>query len=346
MKYPNGKIGLLSPFLPEKDGIAIYSDNLLNGLGKNKNEVVTIGRRGSKADYSLDFKSFQLKNSLKKIIKKEKLDALHIQYVATFFSKLINLNLIQALDQNIPVIITLHEVHYSIRNFKDKVLEIIERLIIKKCKLVIVHTPKQKEFLEKKYKAKNILHIYHGLRLNPAHKRKDKNILCFGMISKGKGLKYLIKAMDYLPNCKLTIAGKFTEQKTEKEIKTQLKNSKSNIKTDFGWIDEDKKVDYYKNADIVVLPHIWAPYQSGILHNAVAWGLPIVVTKIGALHEMVDLFKFGEIVKPKNPKLLAEGISKVFKNYNYYKKGILAYKKVANWPKITQKHLEVYKKCV
>ncbi len=344
MKFPNSKIGLISPFLPEKDGIAIYSDNILAELGKNKKEIITIGRKGSEANYLLDFKSFQLKNNLKKIIKKERLDALHIQYVATFFSKLINLNLIQALDQNIPVIITLHEVHYSIRNFKDKVLEIIERLIIKKCKLVIVHTPKQKEFLEKKYKTKKIVCVYHGLRLNQVHKRKNKNILCFGMISEGKGIKYLIKAMEYLPDYNLTIAGKFTNQKIENDIKKQLKHTKTKIKTDFEWVDEKKKANYYQNADIVVLPHIWAPYQSGILHNATSYGLPVVVTKTGALYEMVDLFKFGEMVKPKNPKLLAEGIRKVFKGYQSYKIGINKYRKVANWPKIAKKHLVLYQK--
>jgi len=357
------KIGLLSPFLPEKDGIAIYSDNILMGLGKDKKHIITIGRKGSKADYIVNFRPFSLKKELKKIIKKEQLDAIHIQYVPTLFGKYtLNYNLINALNLKIKTIVTLHEVHYQTKGLRNKILAHIEKQIIKKADKIIVHTPRQKEFLErlfsrqwktnlegrqkpsdKKYRTKKIICIYHGLRLNDTHKRKNKNILCFGMISQGKGIKYLIKAMDYLPDCKLTIAGSFVDKKTEIEIKKQLKQSKADIQTDFGWIEGDKKADYYKNADLVVLPHIWAPYQSGILHNSVAYGLPVVVTKTGALWEMVALFKFGVMVKPKSSKALAEGIRKVFKDYKKYKAGTKKYREVANWPKIAKEHLSTYK---
>lgn len=339
------KIGLVSPFLPEKDGIAIYSNNLLKELDKDRKCVITIGRKGSNADYIIDFKSFSLKKELEKIAKREKLDLIHIQYVATFFSKyFLNYNLIAALNLSTPVIITLHEVHYSIKGLRNKILEQIEKAIIKKSDKVIVHTPKQMEFLEKKYKTNKIIMIYHGLRLNKIHQRKyKKNILCFGMISQGKGVPYLINAMKYLPDYHLVIAGKFVDKKVKKEVIAALKKPISNIKTDFGWIDEEKKERYYKDANVVVLPHIWAPYQSGILHNSVAWGLPVVVTKVGALWEMVDKFKLGEIVKPKNPKAIAEGIKKVFRDYKYYKKGIMNYRKEANWKNVAEKHKELYK---
>ena len=105
---------------------------------------------------------------------------------------------------------------------------------------------------------------------------------------------------------------------------------------------EHRKADYYKNADLVVLPHIWAPYQSGILHNSIAWELPVVVTRVGALYEMVELFKFGEIVKPRSPKSLADGIRKVFKEYKNYKAGINKYRKIANWKQIGKEHLSLY----
>lgn len=339
------KIGLLSPFPPEKDGIAVYSDNLLIGLGKNRKHIITIGRKGSKADYIINFKALYLKKELEKIIKKERLDLIHIQYVATFFNKsLLNYNLIAALNLSVPTIVTLHEVHYSNKGIKNKILSYIEKKVVEKSNKIIVHTPKQKKFLQKKYRKNEIITIYHGLRLNKIPKRKnDKNILCFGMISHGKGVPYLIKAMEYLPDYNLSIAGKIVDKKSKEEITNSLKKSSANIKKEFGWIDEEKKGEYYKKANCVVLPHIWAPYQSGILHNAVEWGLPVVVTRTGALHEMVELFKFGEIVKPRNPKEIANGIIKVFKHYKKYEAGINQYRKLANWPKIAKSHLQVYK---
>jgi len=65
------KIGLLSPFPPEKDGIAIYSDNIIRGL-KDKKQIIKIGRKGSKADYIVDFKSFSLKKKFRRNHQKRK----------------------------------------------------------------------------------------------------------------------------------------------------------------------------------------------------------------------------------------------------------------------------------
>ena len=342
------KIGLLSPFLPEKDGIAIYSDNILRGLGKYREFIVTIGRQGSKADCIVDFKSISLRKELERIIKKENLSLIHIQYVPTLFGKYnLNLGLIAALNLSVPVIVTLHEVHYLSKGLRNKILSSIEKRIVEKAAKVIVHTPNQKKFLEHKCKTGNIATIYHGLRLDKMPKRKNnRNILCFGMISHGKGVPYLIGAMKYLPAYNLTIAGNFVDKATENEVRDALKRPISNIETEFKWINEEKKEKYFKKANIVVLPHIWAPYQSGVLHNAVQWGLPVVATKAGALHEMAELFKFGEVVEPKNPKALAEGIKKVFKNYRLYEKGIIEYRTAANWPKIANEHLELYKKVI
>ncbi|MEA2036094.1 MAG: glycosyltransferase [Nanoarchaeota archaeon] len=339
------RIGLVSPFPPEKDGIAIYSDNILRGLGKGKREIVCIGRKGSKVDYIVNFRSLFLKEELEKIIIKEKLDLVHIQYVPTLFGKYnLNYSLIRALSIPIPTIVTLHEVHYSTSGLRNKVLAHIEKEIIERADKAIVHTPKQKEFLEKKYKSNNIVMMYHGMRLNSIPKRKNKkNILCFGIISSGKGVPYLIRAMKYLPGYNLTIAGGFVDENVKRDVHLAIKNSKSKIETDFKWIDEEKKEEYYKNANIVVLPHTWAPYQSGILHNSVAWGLPVVVTRVGALYEMVDLFKFGEVVRSKDPKSLAEGIRNVFKECKRYKVGINKYRNVANWKKIATEHLSLYK---
>jgi glycosyltransferase involved in cell wall biosynthesis len=340
------KIGLLSPFLPEKDGLAIYADNLLRNLGKRKKQVTTIGRKGSKADYIVNFRSLTLKKDLERIIKKEKLDLIHVQYVAAFFSKwLLNYNLISALELPVPTIVTLHEVQYSANGLRNSLLARIERGIIKHADRIIVHTPRQKRFLENKYGTRKVTLIYHGVRLNSVPKKNNaKNLLCFGMISEGKGVKYLIKAMEYLPKFKLTIAGRFVNKKIKNEILQELKKPSSGINRDFGWISEKKKAEYFRNAGIVILPHTWAPYQSGILHNAVAWGLPVVATRTGALYEIVEMFKLGAIVPPRNPKSLAEGIRKISKNYKTYGKGIKRYRDAASWPEIAKQHWDLYEK--
>ncbi len=340
------RIGMVSKFMPEKDGIAIYSENLCREL-ENSCDVVKIGDMNSKsAHYQLNFTSFWLQQQLQKIIEKEKLDVLHIQYIAAYFGRhTLNLNLLQALSQKIPVICTMHEVHYNYDGYnflRKTALAFLENDVVRKSNCVIVHTPQQKRFLKQKYKAKNVEFIYHGLELIETKHKKDSNILFFGKISRKKGLEILIKAMKSLPEYHLTIAGSFVDRNHEKQIRKMTEKA-ANISCIFGWLSNEEKWKQFRNTDLVVLPYLQAQYQSGPLHNAVSAGIPVVVTRTGALYEMVEHFKFGEIVE-KNPEAIAEGIRKAMNNYDKYKKGLEEYRNEANWKSVAEKHSELYEK--
>ena len=339
------KIGMISKFMPEKDGIAIYSENLCRELSKLC-EVVKIGDlKSESADYRVNFKSFRLKYELQRIIEKEKIDVLHIQYIAAYFGRhTLNLNLLQALSQNIPVVSTMHEVHYNYEGYnflRKKALAFLEKEVVNKSKKVLVHTPQQKTFLAEKYHAKNVECVYHGLELFNVNHKKNNKILFFGKISRKKGLELLIKAMKTLPEYQLTIVGSFVDKKQEQQIRKMV--NVANITCKFGWVSNEERWKQFKEADLLVLPYLQAQYQSGPLHNAVSVGIPVVVTRTGALLEMVEHFKFGEIVD-KNPRAIANGIRKTMKEYEHYKEGLDAYRKEANWEKTAEKHVELYKK--
>lgn len=340
------KIGMVSKFMPEKDGIAIYSENLCKALEKSC-EVVKIGDTNSKsAHYRINFTSFWLQQQLQRIIEQEKLDILHIQYIAAYFGRhTLNLNLLQALSQKIPVICTMHEVHYDYEGYnflRKTALAFLENEVVRKAGYVIAHTPQQKGFLQKKYKAKNVECIYHGLELMEAKHRKDSNILFFGKISRKKGLEMLIKAMKSLPEYHLTIAGSFVDKNHERQIRKMTEKA-ANISCIFGWLSDEEKWKQFRNADLVVLPYLQAQYQSGPLHNAVSAGVPVVVTRTGALYEMVEHFRFGEIAE-KSSGAIAEGIRKAMKNYDKYKKGLAEYRKEANWGRVAERHVELYER--
>lgn len=335
------KVALVSPFPPDVGGIAIYSNNLLREL-KQSAKVITIGNKNSDADYKIDLSSLALKKEIEKIVEKEKVDVVHFQYNAGLYGKKsLNLNFINALQQKVPSLATLHEVQYESNSIKQKLLCWLEKRIIQNASKIIVHTQKQKDFLENKYKAKNILRIYHGLELYPISGKKGKNILFFGLISDEKGLAHLIKAMKFLPDFNLRIVGNPVNRKIEQELLKELKNSK-NIVWKFGWVTDEERWDSYAKANIVVLPYLWAPYQSGVLHNSVSAGLPVVVTSAGALPEIVERFKIGEIVRPADEKALVEGIVKVYNNYDTYKRGIHEYRKEANWGTVAKEHIKAY----
>ncbi len=337
------RIGVVSKFFPEADGIARFSENLCNQFF-DKHHIVKIGDIKSGTKYRVNFGSFRLKNQLKEIINKENLDVLHIQYIPAYFGKFtLNLNLLQALGQRIPVVCTLHEVYYDYHGYslpRRMILSFLEKAVVTKSGRVIAHTPGQKKFLEGKYGVKNIESVPLGLELFDFHERKGNQILFLGIISRMKGLELLIKAMELLPDYSLQIVGKVVDGEHEKEIRKMVDGAE-NISFRFEWVTDGERWDYFRNADLVVLPYLQA-HQSGALNDAVSVGVPVVVTRVGALHEMAEQFGFGEIVG-KSPEAIAEGIKKVSKDYDGYRKGLVEYRKAANWKAVAERHIEVYR---
>ncbi len=341
------KIGMVSKFPEQEDGIAIYSESLCKALENYGISVVRIGDKGSTtANYKADFKSWLLKWQLQGIAEQEKLDLLHIQYIAPHFGKYtLNLNLLLALSQEVPVVVTFHEVHTTTANVKEKILSWLQKKITQKSSAVIAHTKQQKEFLQLKYRKKPAYAVYHHLiiKLMPMRTPKDKNILLFGMLSYGKGAEYLIRAMGELPSFNLTVAGKAINTDYENLIKAAAaENNSGNVRLDIRWVPEDEKWKYFERADIMAFPYVWAPYQSGTLHNAFAFGIPVVVTDIGPLAEIVKEFRCGEVVKQRSPKAIAAGIRKVHSNYGFYQRGVEKYREEAKLEKIAKKHAEIY----
>ncbi|MBI2140932.1 glycosyltransferase [Candidatus Woesearchaeota archaeon] len=341
------KIGMVSKYPEQQDGIALYSAALCEGLEEAGITVVKIGdRESTTAHHRIDFKSFSLKSQLKRIAEEEKLDLLHIQYIAPHFGKLtLNLNLLVALSQKVPVVVTFHEVHTATETLKEKALSFLQKWITKKASAAIAHTRQQKEFLQLKYKKKQAYAVYHHLitKLMPMHITKGKNILLFGMLSHGKGAEYLIRAMNELPGFNLTIAGKAVTADYENLLRESASENKlGNVRLDIRWVPENEKLKYLDKADIMVFPYIWAPYQSGTLHNAFAYGIPVVVSDVGALAEIVKEFRCGVVVEPRSPKAIAAGIRKVHSSYGIYQRGVEKYRQDANLEKIAKRHAEIY----
>lgn len=351
------KVGVVSTFPEQQDGIALYTAALCEGLENAGITIVKIGDNGSTtADYKINFKSLLLKWQLQKIIEEEKIDLLHIQYIAAHFGKLtFNLNLLLALGQNVPVIVTFHEVHTTTATIREKVLSLLQKWITKKAAVVIAHTRQQKEFLQLKYKKKQAYHVHHlvlpdlpkELKQLQLHKQKDKNLLLFGILNYGKGAEYLIRAMNELPDFKLTVAGKAVNKDYENLIKTAVAENKlGNVRLDIRWVPEEEKKKLLEEAGIMVFPYVWAPYQSGTMHNAFSYGMPVVVTNAGIISEVVKEFGCGEVVEQRSPKALAKGIKKVHGNYSHYQKGVLKYREEASCQKVAQRHAEIYSKAL
>lgn len=349
------RLGFVSSFKAGMDG---HATCIISEL-KKKIKVVTIGNQQSKCDYKIDLSSFRLKEMLNKIISKEKLDIIEMDYIAPHFGVLFgkyahNIGLIHALPLRVPLVVTLHEVQYPhrglISKLKRTVPELLEQKVVQSADWITVPIESQKSFIEKKYNKKNVSHIpfVYGTRKSKKQHKKGKNLLFFGLIGPNKGIEYLIEAMKHLNGYKLTIAGNthagIPIGYANSLISLIKKNGLKNIKTEFGWISEEKKREYFNNADAMVLPFIHAPWQSGVALEAMINNIPLVITKGGYSWEVVAKYQAGEVIEPANKEAIANGVKRLFKNYKKYKTGILRFNKEINPLTIANKHLEVYKR--
>jgi glycosyltransferase involved in cell wall biosynthesis len=142
-------------------------------------------------------------------------------------------------------------------------------------------------------------------------KAKGCNFLFAGTIHKNKGLDILLKAwkehINRYPENKLFIVGK---PNYDLSYELQLaKNYNSSVIISLGYKSDEELLTYYLECDFVVLPYKEAS-QSGVLLTALTLGKPIIVVKVGALPEVVNIVKGGYIVEPNNSKDLHMAINK------------------------------------
>ena len=138
-------------------------------------------------------------------------------------------------------------------------------------------------------------------------------ILYFGIIRDYKGFDILLNAIAELKDSGLDfhlLAGGECYGSDEKY--TQL-ISNLGISDYITWhnkyIPDSEVSNYFSAADVVALPYRTAS-QSGVTQMAYSYDLPVIVTKVGGLPEIVDVGKSGFTIEPENPKELANILEK------------------------------------
>lgn len=156
---------------------------------------------------------------------------------------------------------------------------------------------------------------------------KDKkfNVLFVGRIDKIKGINYLIRAMDIIVNkyryndiqCLIVGPDKIVSIDSNEDINSIInyindKNLKENIKF-LGELSIDDLKKVYNICDVFVLPSIAEVAPLTVL-EAMAFGKPVICSKVGAVLEyVIDDFN-GLLVEPKDYTQLAEKIKYIHDN--------------------------------
>lgn len=115
-----------------------------------------------------------------------------------------------------------------------------------------------------------------------------KIIMFFGFIRKYKGLDILIQALDNvdMKDKYLLIAGEYYAQEEEIKVLLQKSKTKDRIIEHTHFINNEDVRQYFSAADIVIQPYRNAT-QSGVTPLAYHFEVPMIVTNVGALKDLV-----------------------------------------------------------
>lgn len=175
-------------------------------------------------------------------------------------------------------------------------------------------------------------------------------VCCAGGLTKERGIEQLIDAC-FIANIKLVLAGKFDDSEFEKKIM----NKGSFEIVDFrGQCSRSEVQEIYNGATIgasTILhegqyPRIWnLPTK---VYEYMMHGLPFVISDFEYCKKIVEKYKCGIIVKPEDPKSIANGIRILVedegKRLEMGRRGREAIIGTLNWKNEEKKLLSFYEK--
>jgi len=142
-------------------------------------------------------------------------------------------------------------------------------------------------------------------------------LLVFGYVRHYKGLDIMLRAMPAIllrePELRLVVAGHFYEDVSlYRRLVDQLGISGS-VDLYPGYVPPERTALYFAAADTVVLPYRSAT-QSGVVQLAYGYGLPVIVTPVGSLPEMVRPGETGWVARGTSPERFAEAVLQFLDN--------------------------------
>lgn len=307
-----------------------------------------------------------------------------IRYAATAQSRIFHIlwnNRFETFDRTLlmlyyrllgkKIVLTAHNVNAGRRDSKDTWLNRLTlRIQYRLAHHLFVHTEKMKRELVEEFgvRANRATVIPLGINnavpitdLTPSEAKQrlgiregEKALLFFGRIMPYKGLEYLIAAFRRVRRSgnhyRLIIAGRPDEVKNywravREDIHNEVQTGQVLLHAEF--IPDDETEVYFKAADVLVLPyrHI---YQSGVLALGYSFGLPILVSEVGALKDEVVEGETGFAFRPEDPVDLGKTIERYFAsdlyaNLNSRRQVIREYAtRRYSWEAVSQVTLKVY----
>jgi glycosyltransferase involved in cell wall biosynthesis len=202
----------------------------------------------------------------------------------------------------------------------------------------VVHGPALAEELAPMVGRSRIAVIPHGVspRSEPLARPESASVLLFGRLEEYKGVEVLVEGMRLVwerrPDVRLVIAG--AGQAAE------LVPEDPRVSLIPKYVPESEVDDLFADASLVALPYTQAS-QSGVGVMAIAAGVPVVVSNLGALPELVYEPSFS--FEAGNPRALAETIVRHLDDGPEVRSAVLCHAQSHfSWDRAAQLSTELY----
>ena len=173
---------------------------------------------------------------------------------------------------------------------------------------------------------------------------EKKYLLFFGLIRDYKGLDLLLEAFEGVENSdlRLLVAGEFYNDK--EQYRPLLDRLGERVVLHEGFVKDDDVRYYFSAADALILPYRTAT-QSGVTQIAYNFSIPMIVTRVGGLPEIVPDGKVGFVCEP-TAESIREAIERLYKDnaLAHFAENFPAERKRFSWATMCDKIVEVYNK--
>ena len=199
---------------------------------------------------------------------------------------------------------------------------ILYRFIYRIPSRLIVHTITMRERLVSEFGVcrSRIVVMDHGCELGghldplPRQKsRKPLKLLFFGAVAHYKGVDVLLSAFAMLANdVSLKIIGACRSPQLQHEIErtvAELGSTGRSVSWRNEYVPEEDMAAAFHWADVLVLPYRHID-QSGVVFQALKFGVPIIATRVGEFAQMVTA-DIGELCEPDDALSLVDAISQL-----------------------------------